>query len=163
MDDNRVDEKDLKELEHDYKRMWSYLSASLYYRGGTRGHARQKALEQMDVFVRIKTSRDNRLNESLKEIHSRNRKKISENIMTSEHSNDVFIKRVFGNELVGERWATSADKEFKSAMRQFNEFYEKKYQPKQNNNKSEFDANKQRLVQMYIQMMLQKSREPRGR
>ena len=133
-----ITEADLKELERNYK------------------HAEQKALEQMDIFVQIKTRRENPMNESLKQINSKNRKVIAEQIMTSERSNDVFIKRCFGNELVGERWANGADKEFKSAMRQFNEFY-KRYQPKQN--KFEFDANKQRLIKMYMQMMLRKMRE----
>ena len=140
-----INEQDLKELERNYKRMWVYLASAIYYRGGTRGHAEQKALEQMDTFVQIKTSRDNPMNESLKKINSEYRRVISENIMKNEHSNHVFS----GNELVRERWAAGADREYKLAMQKFNEFYDR-YQPKQNNNKSDFDAKTQRLIQMIV-------------
>ena len=143
-----INEQNLKELERNYKRMWVYLASAIYYRGGTRGHAEQKALEQMDTFVQIKTSRDNPMNESLKKINSEYRRVISENIMKNEHSNHVFS----GNELVRERWAAGADREYKSAMKQFNDFYDR-YQPKQNNNKSDVDAKMQQLSAMLIQMV----------
>lgn len=153
-----IPEKDLKELDRNFKRMWLYLASAIYYRGGTRGHAEQKALEQMDTFVQIKTKRDNPMNEHLKKLNSEYRKIVSENIMKNEHSNDVFIKRCHGNDIVGERWADGADREFKSALRQFNEFYNK-YQPKQNDNKTEFNANNQRLTQMLVQMFYSNNQE----
>jgi len=145
---SNITEQDLKELERNYKRMWVYLASAIYYRGGTHGHAEQKALEQMDTFVQIKTSRDNPMNEALKKINSEYRKAISENIMTNEQSNHVFS----GNELVRERWAAGADREYKLAMQKFNEFYDR-YQSQQNNNKSDITAKTQQLSAMLIQMV----------
>ena len=143
-----IPEKDLKELDRNFKRMWLYLAWSIYCRGGTRGHAEQKALEQMDTFVQIKTKRDNPMNEHLKKINSEYRKIVSENIMKNEHSNDVFS----GNELVRERWADGADREYKLAMQKFNEFYDR-YQSQQNNNESDIAAKTQQLSAMFIQMV----------
>lgn len=138
----KINDKDLKELERNFNRMWFYLVSAIYDGGETYGCATQKALEQMDIFVQIKTRRDNPMNEFLKEINSKNRKLVSENLMKNKNSDHVFIKRVFGNQLVGERWAAGAYREFKSAMRQFNEFYNK-CQPAQCDEKFQTDVQKQ--------------------
>ena len=148
----QINDTDLKELERNFNRMWFYLLSAIYCGGGTYGCAEQKALEQMDIFVQIKTRRDNPMNEFLKEINSKNRKLVSENLAENKNSDHVFIKRVFGNELVGEHWSTSAYKEFKSALRKFNEFYNR-YIPAQHNKSLQTDTHKQ-----YLSCLAQKIR-----
>lgn len=126
---NNINEKDLKGLNIVFNKMYYCISSSIFYRGGTRGHAEQKALEYMNTFVEIKTSREHPMNEALQQINSEHRKAMSEYIMKDSSSDDIFN----GNDIVKKGQIENADKEYRAAVRDFGNFY-KQYQPEQLNN-----------------------------
>lgn len=154
-----IDEKDLSAIRHEFMKIYNSLATINYCRGGTVGAAQQKALDQMSSFIKTKTAQNHPMNEYLKKLDSENRKNMSEYIMKSSFSNDVFNDAV-----AAKRWGQMAETELKSSLSEFNTLYRKYPVIQQESNKNaQSKTEQQRLVQMYIQMMRQKTREPRGR
>ena len=154
-----VNEKDLAGIRHAFIKMYNSLATINYCKGGTIGTAQQKALDQMSSFVKTKAVQNHPMNEYLKKLDSENRKNMSEYIMKSSFSNDVFNDAV-----AAKRWGQMAETELKSSLSEFNTLYRKYPVIQQESDKNtQSKTNQQRLIQMYIQMIQQKTREPRGR
>lgn len=154
-----INEKDLAAIKHEFMKMYNSLATINYCRGGTVGTAQQKALDQMSSFVKTKTVQNHPMNEFLKKLDSENRKTMSEYIMKSSFSNDVF-----NDDIAAKQWGKMAETELKSSLGKFNDIY-RKYPVVQQDNVKNIQSNEQqqRLIQMYIQMARQKTRESRGR
>lgn len=157
--DFNINEKDLDAIKHEFLKMYNSLATINYCRGGTVGAAQQKALNQMSSFVKTKTSQNHPMNEYLKKLDSDNRKTMSEYIMKSSFSNDVF-----NDDVAAKQWGKMAESELKSSLGKFNSIYRKYPAVQQDNTKTvQSDEKQQRLIQMYLQMVRQKTRESRGR
>ena len=154
-----INEKDLNAIKHEFIKMYNSLATINYCRGGTVGMAQQKALDQMSSFVKAKTVQNHPMNEYLKKLDSDNRKTMSEYIMKNSFSNDVF-----NDDVAAKQWGKMAENELKSSLGKFNDIY-RKYPAVQQDNVKNVQSNEQqqRLIQMYLQMARQKTREPRGR
>ena len=161
-----VNEKDIKQFEADkeqirkaFLQIYDSLFAINLCQGGTQGHARQKALEQISAFIENKKNHTNPLNEYLIQLNSEHRKSMSEYIMKSSFSNDVF-----NDDVAAKQWGKMAETELKSSLGKFNDIY-RKYPAVQQDNVKNVQSNEQqqRLIQMYLQMAQQKTRESRGR
>ena len=146
---NNIQEQDLKELRTAFNKMYYNISSALFYKGGTRGHAEQKALEYMDTFVKIKTRENHPMNEFLKQINSEHRKAMAEYIMKDSASDDVFS----GNDVFKKSVAEKADKDYRDATSNFGEFY-KKYQPAQQYSNNQIVENGRRLAEIFKEMRI---------
>lgn len=154
-----IDEKDLSAIRHEFMKMYNSLATINYCQGGTVGAAQQKALDQMSSFVKTKTAQNHPMNEYLKKLDSENRKNMSEYIMKSSFSDDVF-----SDDVAAKNWDKMAKTELKSSLSKFNALYRKYPTVLQDKvDTVQPNDNAQRLVQMYIQMMRQKTRGPRSR
>ena len=157
---NNINEKDLNAIKHEFMKIYNSLATINYCKGGTVGRAQQKALDQMSSFINTKTTQKHPMNEYLKKLDSENRKTMSEYIMKSSFSNDVFNDAV-----AAKQWGKMAETELKSSLVKFNDIY-RKYPAVQQDNTKNVQPNeqqKQRLIQMYLQMVRQKTREARSR
>ncbi len=151
--------RDLEQIKLAFTKMYNSLAKINFCRGGTVGMAQQKALDQMSSFVKIKTTQDHPLNEFLKNLDSEHRKTTAEHIMKSSSSNNVFDDNIVAN-----NYRQMAESELKTSLKNFNSIY-RKYPGSQlgNDKGTQININQQKLIQMYLQMVQQKSREPRGR
>lgn len=96
-----VNEKDIKQFEADkeqirkaFLQIYDSLFAINLCQGGTQGHARQKALEQISAFIENKKNHTNPLNEYLIQLNSEHRKSMSEYIMKSSLSDECLDDKV---------------------------------------------------------------------
>ena len=119
---SELNKQDKEQIRQSFIKIYNSLATLNYCKGGTIGRAQQKALDQMSAFVRNKTKTDNPFNEYLKQLDSDNRKTMSEYIMKSRFSDDVFNDAV-----AAQRWGKMANTELKFSLGNFNKVY-KKYQ-----------------------------------
>lgn len=118
---------ELKQMKRGFDKMYNSLVSLNWSKGGNLGMAWQKALEQMSAFVQNKTQINHPANEYIKQLDKDNRKTMSEYIMKSDFSNDVFKKTGMKDNSAIKNWEKDANKELKAGLKCFNEVY-RKYQ-----------------------------------
>jgi len=146
----KIDEKDLEQIKQAFESMYNSFTTINFCEGGNAGMAQQKALNQMSSFVKVKNRNDTPLSEYLKKIDADNRKKMSEYIMKSDYSKEVFE----GKDVERQTKLAEAKKNLKTNFERFNAIY-RKYKPVQQNGKNKLptDEYKQYMIQMYFQMV----------
>lgn len=148
----KLSQEDIKQIKKDYHRMYFALTSINWGQGMTLGMAWQKALSQMDAFVKSKTKVQNHpINDELTKIHTAFRRRMAKHIMTSEYSNNKL------QEKYKKLFVQDGEKDFSKHKQSFDNIY-KKYMPQQqivkNTNSGQFDAAKIR-TQQKLQMLLQ--------
>lgn len=116
---------ELKQMKRGFDKMYNSLVDLNWCKGGNLGMAWQKALEQMSAFVKSKTQMYHPANEYIKQLDIDNRKTMSEYIMKSEFSDNVFEKSVMKDDTAVKNWEKVANKECRSGLDCFNEVYRK--------------------------------------
>ena len=146
--------QDIEKLRKNYRFMYVGFACMNWAHGNTLGMAWQKALEQMESFVKSKMKNiNNPVNIELIKIHTEFKREMSKHIMTSHNTNMTVEGAEAKNFL---EWGELYMKKSKKPL---DDIY-KKYMPKQTVQKTplvkQFDIAKQKADQLMQQILLQR-------
>ncbi len=150
-----------KKIAQNYAVMFFALATMRWCRGETLGVARQKALEQMNSFVKNKTNVAHPMNKYLIAINNQYHRFVSQLNMTDKNSD----KKIEVSSDLAAKLSEEAIKKFKEALKLLNEMY-KKYMPEKDIKKQpatvKFDLAKQNAQKMLQYWMLKQKERQRA-
>lgn len=137
-------------IAQNYQKMFFALATIRWCRGETLGIARQRALDQMNSYVKSKANIAHPMNKYLIAINGQVAREISYRNMTDENSD----KKIDMNSDLAKKWSVEATKVFQQCMRELNDIYQKHMPAKE---KKEQPATvKFELAQRRAQQLMQK-------
>lgn len=113
-----------KQVAVNFSKMFSGLVVINWCRGLKLGMAKQKALEQMSAYVKSKTNPEHPMNKYLHALDNQYRREVSEEIMKSEHSEEILPV----NADWVKKWEKLATDDFNISMQQMNQMH-KEFMP----------------------------------
>lgn len=151
--EQKLSQQEIENIKKDYSRMYYAFTSINWAHGMTLGMAWQKALEQMQSFVAIKSENANHpMTNELIKIHREFHHDMAKRIMTSEYTGDKL------SENHKKSFLDYGQKQFKKSKESLDAVY-KKYMPTKEITKEskiiKLEIGKQRAQQILHQMLLQ--------
>ena len=157
-----IPEEHQKQIVKNYVAMYFTLAAINWCHGMTLGMAWQKALEQMDAYIKSKTKIANHpMRKYLTEMHAIRRREMAKEIMTNPHAND----KLSLNPETAAKWESFSTKHFQKNKNALNMLY-KQYMPKQpinvQTNENSFKVAQEKMFTKMQQILLQQKMAQRA-